>query len=145
MQVGNPDILVDSLIDSIWLCLLNLSLWLFLFDLQETSAQKAEAWAAVERMLQSRLQVSNLSINSVCHGFEAWTSALRALVVAQEAEAKAAAAEERQRSINERLSQTLSRVNVLEAQVNCLMLPLMFLIVERAIELNWKHFGYMGR
>uniref|UniRef100_A0A0A0LZR9 Uncharacterized protein n=1 Tax=Cucumis sativus TaxID=3659 RepID=A0A0A0LZR9_CUCSA len=38
----------------------------------------------------------------------------------QEAEAKAAAAEERERSINERLSQTLSRINVLEAQVSCL-------------------------
>lgn len=36
---------------------------------------------------------------------------------AQEAEAKAAAAEERERSINERLTQTLSRINVLEAQV----------------------------
>ncbi|KAL2928488.1 Golgin candidate 5 [Bienertia sinuspersici] len=61
--------------------------------MQETSAQKAEAWAAVERTLQSRLQ---------------------------EAEAKAAAAEERERSINERLSQTLSRINVLEAQISCL-------------------------
>ena len=36
---------------------------------------------------------------------------------AQEAEAKSAAAEGRERSINERLSQTLSRINVLEAQV----------------------------
>lgn len=35
----------------------------------------------------------------------------------QEAEAKAATAEERERSVNERLSQTLSRINVLEAQV----------------------------
>lgn len=35
----------------------------------------------------------------------------------QEAEGKAAAAEERERSVNERLSQTLSRINVLEAQV----------------------------
>lgn len=35
----------------------------------------------------------------------------------QEAEAKAAGAEERERSVNERLSQTLSRINVLEAQV----------------------------
>lgn len=35
----------------------------------------------------------------------------------QEEEAKAAAAEERARSVNERLSQTLSRINVLEAQV----------------------------
>lgn len=35
----------------------------------------------------------------------------------QEAEARAAGAEERERSVNERLSQTLSRVNVLEAQV----------------------------
>lgn len=35
----------------------------------------------------------------------------------QEAEAKSAAAEERERSVNERLSQTLSRINVLEAQV----------------------------
>lgn len=61
--------------------------------MQETSARKAEAWAAVERTLQSRLQ---------------------------EAEAKAAAAEEKERSINERLSQTLSRINVLEAQISCL-------------------------
>ncbi|KAL3511775.1 hypothetical protein ACH5RR_024492 [Cinchona calisaya] len=61
--------------------------------IQETTSRKAEAWAAVERSLNSRLQ---------------------------EAEAKAAAAEERERSINERLSQTLSRINVLEAQISCL-------------------------
>ncbi|GMQ08608.1 hypothetical protein CsSME_00052259 [Camellia sinensis var. sinensis] len=61
--------------------------------MQETTARRAEAWAAVERSLSSRLQ---------------------------EAEAKAAAAQERERSINERLSQTLSRLNVLEAQISCL-------------------------
>ncbi|XP_076902744.1 golgin candidate 5-like [Bidens hawaiensis] len=61
--------------------------------IQETSARKAEAWNAVERSLNSRLQ---------------------------EAEAKAAGAEERERSVNERLSQTLSRINVLEAQISCL-------------------------
>ncbi|XP_057505132.1 golgin candidate 5-like [Actinidia eriantha] len=61
--------------------------------MQETTARRAEAWAAVERNLNSRLQ---------------------------EAEAKAAAAEERERSVNERLSQTLSRINVLEAQISCL-------------------------
>ncbi|KAI7725732.1 hypothetical protein M8C21_016611 [Ambrosia artemisiifolia] len=61
--------------------------------IQETSARKAEAWSAVERSLNSRLQ---------------------------EAEAKAAGAEERERSVNERLSQTLSRINVLEAQISCL-------------------------
>lgn len=61
--------------------------------IQETTAQRAEAWAAVERSLNLRLQ---------------------------EAEAKAAAAEERERSVNERLSQTLSRINVLEAQISCL-------------------------
>ncbi|CAH9052749.1 unnamed protein product [Cuscuta europaea] len=61
--------------------------------MQETNARKAEAWAAVERSLSSRLQ---------------------------EAEAKAAGAEEKERSINERLSQTLSRINVLEAQISCL-------------------------
>lgn len=61
--------------------------------MQENTARRAEAWAAVERTLNSRLQ---------------------------EAEAKAAAAEERQRSVNERLSQTLSRINVLEAQISCL-------------------------
>ncbi|GMI82079.1 golgin candidate 5 [Hibiscus trionum] len=61
--------------------------------MQETTSGKAEAWAAVERSLNSRLQ---------------------------EAEAKAAAAEERERSVNERLSQTLSRINVLEAQISCL-------------------------
>ncbi|KAL9264236.1 Golgin putative 5-like protein [Drosera capensis] len=59
--------------------------------MQEITARKAEAWAAVEKSLESRLQ---------------------------EAEAKAAAAEEKERSINERLSQTLSRVNVLEAQIS---------------------------
>ncbi|KAK8678769.1 hypothetical protein V6N13_144254 [Hibiscus sabdariffa] len=61
--------------------------------MQETTSRKAEAWAAVETSLNSRLQ---------------------------EAEAKAAAAEERERSVNERLSQTLSRINVLEAQISCL-------------------------
>ncbi|GAB4842243.1 hypothetical protein Ancab_012209 [Ancistrocladus abbreviatus] len=61
--------------------------------MQETTARRAEAWAAVERSLNSRLQ---------------------------EAEAKAASAEERERSVNERLSQTLSRINVLEAQISCL-------------------------
>ncbi|XP_068647129.1 golgin candidate 5-like [Aristolochia californica] len=60
---------------------------------QETTARRAEAWAGVERALNSRLQ---------------------------EAEAKAAAAEERERSMNGRLSQTLSRNAVLEAQVSCL-------------------------
>ncbi|XP_059641956.1 golgin candidate 5 [Cornus florida] len=61
--------------------------------MQETIARRAEAWAAVERSLNSRLQ---------------------------EAEAKAAAAEETERSVNERLSQTLSRINVLDAQISCL-------------------------
>uniref|UniRef100_A0A6M2EXF7 TATA element modulatory factor 1 TATA binding domain-containing protein n=1 Tax=Populus davidiana TaxID=266767 RepID=A0A6M2EXF7_9ROSI len=61
--------------------------------MQETTARRAEAWAAVERSLNSRLQ---------------------------EAEAKAADAEEKERSVNERLSQTLSRINVLEAQISCL-------------------------
>lgn len=35
----------------------------------------------------------------------------------QEAEAKAAAAEEKERSVNERLSQSSSRITVLETQV----------------------------
>ncbi|XP_042476769.1 golgin candidate 5-like [Macadamia integrifolia] len=61
--------------------------------MQETNARRAEAWAAVERSLNSRLQ---------------------------EAEAKAGACEESERSMNERLSQTLSRINVLEAQISCL-------------------------
>ncbi|CAH8258850.1 unnamed protein product [Arabidopsis lyrata] len=61
--------------------------------IQETTARRAEAWAAVERSLNARLQ---------------------------EAETKAAIAEERERSVNERLSQTLSRINVLEAQLSCL-------------------------
>ncbi|KAK6268053.1 hypothetical protein QUC31_012213 [Theobroma cacao] len=69
--------------------------------MQETTSRRAEAWAAVERSLNSRLQ---------------------------EAEAKAAAAEERERSVNERLSQTLSRINVLEAQV--LLLWLIYFYVE---------------
>lgn len=37
--------------------------------------------------------------------------------IPQEAESRAAEAEERERSVNERLSHTLSRINVLEAQV----------------------------
>ncbi|XP_057732693.1 golgin candidate 5-like isoform X2 [Arachis stenosperma] len=61
--------------------------------MQEANSRKADAWAAVERNLSSRLE---------------------------EAEAKAAAAEERERSVNERLSQTLSRINVLDAQISCL-------------------------
>ncbi|KAI3521595.1 hypothetical protein L1887_11066 [Cichorium endivia] len=61
--------------------------------MQETTAKKAEAWTAVERSLNIRLQ---------------------------DAEAKAAAAEEKNRSVNERLSQTLSRINVVEAQISCL-------------------------
>ncbi|XP_073108900.1 golgin candidate 5 isoform X2 [Elaeis guineensis] len=61
--------------------------------MQETTARRAEAWAGVERALNSRLQ---------------------------EAEAKAAAAEERERALNERLSQSLSRMTVLETQITCL-------------------------
>ncbi|KAJ8773444.1 hypothetical protein K2173_004274 [Erythroxylum novogranatense] len=61
--------------------------------MQETMARRTEAWTAVERPLNARLQ---------------------------EEEAKATAAEERERSVNERLSQTLSRINVLEAQISCL-------------------------
>ncbi|KAK1314880.1 Golgin candidate 5 [Acorus calamus] len=61
--------------------------------MQETIARRAEAWAGVERSLNSRLQ---------------------------EAEAKAAAAEESERSMNDRLSQTLSRMAVLETQISCL-------------------------
>ncbi|KAI3953893.1 hypothetical protein MKW98_017717 [Papaver atlanticum] len=58
--------------------------------MQETTARRAEAWAGVERSLNSRFQ------------------------------AKAAAAEENERAMNERLSQTISRMAVLEAQISCL-------------------------
>ncbi|KAG1346719.1 golgin candidate 5 [Cocos nucifera] len=61
--------------------------------MQETTARRVEAWAGVERALNSRLQ---------------------------EAEAKTAAAEERERALNERLSQNLSRMTVLETQITCL-------------------------
>ncbi|XP_006654775.1 golgin candidate 5 [Oryza brachyantha] len=61
--------------------------------MQETAARRTEAWAGVERTLNSRLQ---------------------------EAEAKAAAAEEKERSVNERLSQSLSRITVLETQITIL-------------------------
>ncbi|PWZ19031.1 Golgin candidate 5 [Zea mays] len=61
--------------------------------MQETAAQREEAWAGVERTLNSRLQ---------------------------EAEAKAAASEEKERSVNERLSQSLSRITVLETQITIL-------------------------
>ncbi|CAI9262802.1 unnamed protein product [Lactuca saligna] len=61
--------------------------------MQETTSRKVEAWAAVERSLNIRLQ---------------------------DAEAKATSLEEKNRAVNERLSQTLSRINVLEAQISCL-------------------------
>ncbi|XP_042389461.1 golgin candidate 5-like [Zingiber officinale] len=61
--------------------------------MQETAARRAEAWAGVENALNSRLQ---------------------------EAEAKAAAAEEKERTLNERLSQNLSRITVLETQIACI-------------------------
>ncbi|KAK1698865.1 hypothetical protein QYE76_015562 [Lolium multiflorum] len=61
--------------------------------MQESVARREEAWAGVERTLNSRLQ---------------------------EAEAKAAASEEKERSINERLSQSSSRITVLETQITIL-------------------------
>ncbi|KAL4583884.1 hypothetical protein LXL04_008469 [Taraxacum kok-saghyz] len=61
--------------------------------MQETTARKAETWAAMERSLNIRLQ---------------------------DAETKAVAIEEKHRAVNERLSQTLSRMSVLEAQISCL-------------------------
>lgn len=61
--------------------------------IRESTAMRVEAWSGVERALNARLQ---------------------------EAEAKAAASQERERAINERLTQTLSRMAVLEAQVSCL-------------------------
>ncbi|KAJ6309012.1 hypothetical protein OIU76_018580 [Salix suchowensis] len=78
--------------------------------MQETTARRAEAWAAVERSLNSRLQ---------------------------EAETKAAVAEEREQSVNNRLSQTLSRINVLEAQISCLRTEQMQLTQIK--ELRQKH------
>ncbi|KAJ0436601.1 hypothetical protein HanHA300_Chr16g0592571 [Helianthus annuus] len=61
--------------------------------MQEATARKADAWDEAERSLNLQLQ---------------------------DAEAKAAAAEEKERSVNEHLSKTLSRINVLEAQISCL-------------------------
>ncbi|MBA0663780.1 hypothetical protein Goklo_003869 [Gossypium klotzschianum] len=91
--------------------------------MQETTSRRAEAWAAVERSLNSRLQ---------------------------EAEAKAAAAEERERSLNDRLSQTLSRINVLEAQVLHLWLMFVlsvetFLAISLTFVLLWFRFHVLER
>ncbi|KAG0618623.1 hypothetical protein M758_4G079100 [Ceratodon purpureus] len=61
--------------------------------LQESMTMRTEAWNGVERSLNSRLQ---------------------------QAEAKAATAQEKERGLNERLNQTLSRMAVMEAQVSCL-------------------------
>ncbi|CAL9087561.1 unnamed protein product [Musa textilis] len=61
--------------------------------MQETATRRAEAWAGVERVLNSRLL---------------------------EAEAKATAAEEKERALNERISQSLSRITVLETQISCI-------------------------
>lgn len=60
--------------------------------LQESMTMRTETWNGVERSLNSRLQ---------------------------QAEAKAAAAQEKERVTNERLNQTLSRMAVMEAQVSC--------------------------
>ncbi|KAF3779259.1 Golgin candidate 5 [Nymphaea thermarum] len=61
--------------------------------MKEATGRQAEAWSGVEKSLRDRLL---------------------------EAEIKAATAEERERSMSERLSQTVSRMAVLEAQVSCL-------------------------
>ncbi|KAJ8512595.1 hypothetical protein OPV22_003029 [Ensete ventricosum] len=61
--------------------------------MQKAATRRAEAWAGVERALNSRLL---------------------------ETEAKAAAAEEKERTLNERLSQSLSRITVLETQISCI-------------------------
>jgi chromosome segregation ATPase len=42
------------------------------------------------------------------------------MMESQQAEAKAATAQEKERGLNERLNQTLSRMAVMEAQVSCL-------------------------
>lgn len=61
--------------------------------MQETAARREEAWRGVERALNFRVQ---------------------------EAEAKAAAADERERVMSEQLSQSLSRIAVLETQITFL-------------------------
>nr|XP_024373554.1 golgin candidate 5-like [Physcomitrium patens] len=60
--------------------------------LQESMTMRTEAWNGVERSLDSRLQTT---------------------------EVRAAAAQEKERVVNERLNQTLSRMAVMEAQVSC--------------------------
>lgn len=61
--------------------------------MQETASRREETWRGVERALNFRVQ---------------------------EAEAKAAAADERERSMSEQLSQSLSRITVLETQITFL-------------------------
>lgn len=61
--------------------------------MQETASRREEAWRGVERALNFRVQ---------------------------EAEAKAAAADERERAMSEQLSQSLSRITVLETQITFL-------------------------
>eukprot|EP00270_Netrium_digitus_P013657 TRINITY_DN4566_c0_g1_i1.p1 TRINITY_DN4566_c0_g1~~TRINITY_DN4566_c0_g1_i1.p1 ORF type:complete len:796 (+),score=317.43 TRINITY_DN4566_c0_g1_i1:330-2390(+) len=61
--------------------------------MKESADMRVEALTGVERSLNARLQ---------------------------EAEAKAAAAQERERAANERLTQSLSRIAVMEAQLGCL-------------------------
>eukprot|EP00850_Spirogloea_muscicola_P023114 SM000329S12577 [mRNA] locus=s329:100171:106397:- [translate_table: standard] len=60
---------------------------------QESTNMRVEAWKGVERALNTRLQ---------------------------DAEVKAASAQERERAANERLTQALSRLAVMEAQLSCL-------------------------
>ncbi|OIW17143.1 hypothetical protein TanjilG_21120, partial [Lupinus angustifolius] len=71
--------------------------------------------------LQKRYQASERRCEElVTQVPESTRPLLRQIEAMQEAEAKAAGAEERERSVNERLSQTLSRINVLDAQISCL-------------------------
>ncbi|KAK1315122.1 Golgin candidate 5 [Acorus calamus] len=71
--------------------------------------------------LQKRYQASELRCEELITQVpESTRPLLRQIEAMQEAEAKAAAAEESERSMNDRLSQTLSRMAVLETQISCL-------------------------
>ncbi|CAI5944428.1 unnamed protein product [Closterium sp. NIES-65] len=105
--------------------------------MQESANTRMEALSGVERALNARLQVRvclwlQVDCESMLRQIEAMQESASTRMEAlsgveralnarlQEAEAKAAVAEERERVTSERLNQTLSRLAVMEAQLSCL-------------------------
>lgn len=69
----------------------------------------------VQQALVEDMRMHIVISETVCHYLDLNQTGI--LDILQQAEAKAAAAQERERAVNERVTQTLSRMAVMEAQV----------------------------